>query len=304
MALEDERLELPEYNQEPLGSSVDFIHGVRSPYRILVGSELACPREFGVFPNFLGFVKPTYHELTPEPTHPNDVFIDDWGCQWGRVPVYNCGTITNKIGMGLVYYDDSAGAGSGTVWFNGITGGIPIIAHQLIANDYVDADIDTGTFNVALIARWHLFVKFSGLPALKPFTSTPEVRYKLGTYVPFAGYNLDTSPEGDVLTPYNCEPEFLIYDQQRTPTAFCLLNPLSATDVDYTIVFGDYPLIYADCALRDPWISQETYQGLPLHIGANLNFTDGVTANIMMFYTFVTSYISGSETRPIVNATV
>lgn len=206
--------------------------------------------------------------------------------------------------MALVYYDANGSSGTGTILFENIEGGIPISAFQLIANDYNEAGITTPGFITSIVSRWTVYVQCTNLGIAPPFTSTPDTRYKLGTFVPHGGYDIIVSPEGEQINPYYRTPEFLIYPNQRLTDYFVHINPETVGVEDYAVIMAESSTINLNVNLREPWVDQNAYRTLLYATGVDVNLTTGVVANLLFDYSFVTLFTSNSETRPTINITL
>jgi len=206
--------------------------------------------------------------------------------------------------MVLLYYDDNASAGSGKVFFEDIEGGIPIVAHQLITNDINSAGLPTSTFYRTRVARFRTFMKVVNFGGALPFTSTPEVRYKLGTYVPIGGYEIIVTDTGVETFGYQEEPAYLIYERQALPEYMVHVIPTDPGDDNYLVTMADSSTINLNVSLKDPRIDSQSFRSLPQAVGLDINLTDGVVVDLEMYYTFVTIFTSSSETRPKINVTL
>lgn len=203
--------------------------------------------------------------------------------------------------MGLVFYDADGGAGSGVVFFENIEGGVPIVVHQLVANDYNSEGITTPGFNAALSVRWNFHLKVKDFGGAIPFTSTPEVRYKIGTVVPTLAYDLISDGGGTAWVPFNGEPSYLIYERQMSDNFGTHVIPFNPGFENYQGVFGNFEPINLNCKLRERFIDNDSYRGLRTAHAVDINLNDGIVVDIELVYVFTTMYISNTETRTIID---
>jgi len=220
------------------------------------------------------------------------------------VTVNEIGIVRGNADMVLLYYDNDASAGSGKVFFDDISGGVPIVAHQLITNDINAAGLPPSSFYRTRVARFRTFMKVTDFGGAKPFTSTPEVRYKLGTYVPVGGYEIIVTEEGIQTFPYQEEPGYLIYERQALPEYMVHVIPTAPGDDNYAVTMADSLPVNYNVSLKDPRIDSQSFRSLPQAVGLDINLNDGVTVDLEMYYTFVTIFTSSSETRPKINVTL
>jgi len=220
------------------------------------------------------------------------------------VTVHEIVTVEGYADMVLLYYDEDASAGSGKVFFESIEGGLPIVAHQLITNDINDADLPASSFYRTRVARFRTFLKVLDFGALYPFTSTPEVRYKLGTYVPIEGYEIIVDDSGVQTFGYQGTPGFLIYERQVLPEYQVHVIPTAPGDENYLVTMAESSPVNYNVALKEPRVDSQSFRSLPQAVGIDINLSDGVIVNLELYYTFVTIFTSSSETRPKINVTL
>jgi len=222
----------------------------------------------------------------------NSAFVKGFLCQYFEV----AHLVGNNL-MTIIYYDADGSAGTGTIYFEDIEGGIPIVAHQLIANDYVVDITPPSGFVTNIVARWWLSIKVKDFGAAKPFTSTPEVRYKLGTLVPVRAYDIVAGESGEEIFAFYGSPEFLIYERTRSQDFVVQVSTDAPGFENYQIIFGNYGPFNKNVALREIYIDTDSFRGLQSTMGLDVNLTDGVVVDIQMDYTFVTQFTSNTDTR-------
>lgn len=206
--------------------------------------------------------------------------------------------------MVLIYYDENGFAGSGSVYFQDIAGGIPIITHQLIANDYIGAGVGNINIVKSIVARWTVFLKVNNISVVKAFTSTPEQRWRLGTYVPHGGYIFKQTPEGEVIRPYYRDPEYLIYEEQQMGTYFVNIPIINPGYANYNAIFGPPSPVNFNVNLQEPWIDQNAFRSLTYAVGMDVNLVDDIEVSMQLYYTFVSLFTSTVETRTIAQITL
>lgn len=203
--------------------------------------------------------------------------------------------------MALIFYDQNTNSGSGTVYFESIEGGIPIVVHQLVANDFNTADIPPPGYIETLVTRWWLFIKIINFGEAIAFTSTPEVRYKLGTLVPVGGYEIIVDESGRTVYSVSKEPMYLIYERTRTPDFVVQVVPQNPGEENYQAVWGSFSAINLNCAQVELYQNASAYRGLSSTPAIDVNLTDGVIADIQLDYVFEPTFTSLTESRTIVN---
>jgi len=206
--------------------------------------------------------------------------------------------------MVLIYYDENGFAGSGSVYYQDISGGIPIIAHQLIANDYIAAGVGDSNIVKSIVARWTTFLKVNDLGIIKSFTSTPETRWRLGTYVPHGGYLFKQTPEGEQIVPYYKDPEYLIYTEQQLGTYFVNIPIVNPGYGNYNAIFGPPNPINYNVALQEPWIDQNAFRSLNYAVGMDVNLVDTILVSMQFYYTFVSLFTSTADSRTVAQITL
>lgn len=205
--------------------------------------------------------------------------------------------------MAVLYYDPIPDYGSGKIFIESLVGTYRFECWDKILADIVDADITPFGSSPSISTRVRSFLKITDLGPSYPFTSTPEVRYKIGTYVPFPGYEVIITPEGKQVYPYQDTPQFLIYERQALPEFRAFIPLGGADEIDYSVTMGATPTINLDVNLHDATIDFFSFQGLQTLIGFDINLNDGIVADLEVYYTWFTYPFSSSETRPKINVT-
>jgi len=205
--------------------------------------------------------------------------------------------------MTLLYYNSSSDVASGKVFVSDIISTYRFEAWDKLIADYNDADISVFGVDVALVVRLRAFLKIKNFGSAYPFTSTPEVRYKIGTYVPFPGYEVIITEFGTEVYPYQDTPQFLLYERQSLPE-FRAFIPLAVIDaLDYSVTMAASSTIDLNANIHDATQDFFSFQGLPTLIGFDINLNDGITADLEVYYTWFTYPFSSSEARTKVQIT-
>lgn len=128
-----------------------------------------------------------------------------------------------------------------------------------------------------------------------PFGSTPEERFKLGSYSFISRYVNTTDSEGNVTsTPLFTPPNFIVYPRFSLPAAFCVMNPSQPSYVTYNLGLDvpEVPPIPVSLIQLDTFLTKGIGgTSLP---GVKVNLTDGLLADMMIEY----SYLQVNQNSP------
>jgi len=199
--------------------------------------------------------------------------------------------------MTLTYYATDTSWGTGRIYYEDIEVALPAVIWSAVVGDFFEAEIDFGFDNFCLVCAWKPWIKITDLGLNYPFTSTPEVRYKIGTYYYVNGYDIVIDGEGYNALEYQSKPEFLIYERQALGEAWTAVFPNGDGFLDYAIVEADATILNLNAALHVPRQDFYSFQGLPNAQGININLNDGVKANLVVNYSWLPYYFSNSESR-------
>jgi len=214
--------------------------------------------------------------------------------------------------MTVITYYANINQGVGKLYYPSLSGEVEIQMAEDIYNDLIEAssqlpDPITAPAGSALTSRLVPMIKVtSGLESLG-FISTPEARFKIGTYSAIPGYTVSVNSEGLIsTTPVAGVPFYIVYPSQVLQSFVCgsfhpivdgAVNPFNP--FDYEIVFGDYAGIFrSDEYVYDiRGYSTSANSSNQAANGLYVNLTPGIVADLVVYYYYVigSNFFGGSN---------
>lgn len=120
-----------------------------------------------------------------------------------------------------------------------------------------------------------------------PFGTTPEARYKIGSYSYIKGYEIITNEDGSIQSfPYESEPSFINYERNALKSGYFIATPgLQAFEALQVNLDGGEPGV-EPCI---PIVVSPYYSGsfaLSYCAGISLNLNDGLIADLVVTYQY------------------
>ena len=149
-----------------------------------------------------------------------------------------------------------------------------------------------------VVTCYPFFRVFEGL-ADKPFVSSPETRYRIGSWSLMVGNDVSVNSENEVVTfPYFSKPEFIVYERnQLRPFRFVLNKEYLASIPDE--ISYDPPV--------PPNVPAQFFYLTSFYFGSNalengygvaLNIAEGYLCDFMYYYTWGTLQLSSDTAIP------
>ena len=117
------------------------------------------------------------------------------------------------------------------------------------------------------------------------FNSTPELRYKIGTYSYITGFELITDSDGNLFsTPYNDKPEFLVYTHSALDPCRFVMSPEGDSRIIYEVSSANVsrPSTPVSVTLVNPYYAGTFISRNGMAISLNLN--DNLIADLYLVY--------------------
>lgn len=211
--------------------------------------------------------------------------------------------------MAVQFYDYLyQNVGSGRKFYSSLEGEIVLDLYTDIGNELAAANLPplqepnptpVAADDWARIVTCYAFLKIaSGLDTL-PFVSSPETRYRIGNYSMQVGKQVVVLPDDTIRTiPHYAEPIFIIYAETAIkPFRFIQIKDYDVSVPD-EITFADDP---------NPPTAAEFYYLTSFYFGSNaldngygmaLNLVEGITAELVVYYTWGSLQLSNAGTVP------
>jgi hypothetical protein len=132
-----------------------------------------------------------------------------------------------------------------------------------------------------------------------PFGSTPEERFKLGSYSIVTGYKNTVDSEGNITSkPYRSPPSFINYPLFTMPPVGIVIAPNVSNFQAYEVKRPSEEDAKTPVDLRFAFNSFVADRGTRIGCGLNLNLTPGVTADLLVFYGYGVQAASQNDGFP------
>lgn len=143
------------------------------------------------------------------------------------------------------------------------------------------------------------FVKVTSSLQDFAFGSTPEARFKIGSFNYIKGYEVVVNPDNTISTfPYYGETQFLNYEREALPSAYFVSTPNDSFESAYPIDVTQTSPAATPAIVRqiNPYffgIFTQTFAS-----GISLNLNNGITADMLFLYSYTTIQPVGDPDFP------
>lgn len=201
--------------------------------------------------------------------------------------------------MALIAYDPVGSQIYGSIFLPTITEPFDINYLENLAADLDDISAD-------LVANYVFFgiitpiVRVTGGLTTAPFGSTPETRYKVGSFSHYPAVQISRFEDDTrIVTPIPYNSEFIVYELQTLQNARLIFNyPIEDIET-YEILFDFNTPDTTSTNIFDPRTIDSGYQADRTGIGGLINPNPGYTVDVKLFYSLRIRGVDPTDTRDL-----
>lgn len=187
--------------------------------------------------------------------------------------------------MPVLNYDSNTQRYEGLIVSNELEGSFVYPFWSFIKDDLISiistiTNVRIGAYNLVTPV-----LKITSSVESLPFISTPEPRYKFGSYSYGTFQEVSVDSEGGVTTfPFSKEPDYLIYERQQLKQCFVPIPYPDPIDQDYEVIFTSPTEDITSKAFTSRSSNQVNTDSALQGGTMFLNLMPGITADLAVFY--------------------